>query len=103
VQGARREYDTFRSNPVDAYTRELRSRLAFADLLGSAVIAEPLRGTAALPTFFRTASGPGWALVGDAGHHKDPLIARGSPTHSATRTSLHRPSAGGAGITSTST
>jgi 2-polyprenyl-6-methoxyphenol hydroxylase-like FAD-dependent oxidoreductase len=77
VQGARREYDTFRSNPVDAYTRELRSRLAFADLLGNAVIAEPLRGTAALPTFFRTASGPGWALVGDAGHHKDPLIARG--------------------------
>jgi flavin-dependent dehydrogenase len=30
-----------------------------------------------LPTFFRTASGPGWALVGDAGHHEDPLIARG--------------------------
>jgi hypothetical protein len=57
---------------------------------GDAVIAEPLRGTAALPTFFRTASGPGWALVGDVGHHKDPLIARGSPTHSATRTSLHR-------------
>jgi 2-polyprenyl-6-methoxyphenol hydroxylase-like FAD-dependent oxidoreductase len=40
-------------------------------------MAEPLRGTAALPTFFRTSSGPGWALVGDAGHHKDPVIARG--------------------------
>jgi 2-polyprenyl-6-methoxyphenol hydroxylase-like FAD-dependent oxidoreductase len=36
-----------------------------------------LRGTAALPTFFRVPSGPGWALAGDAGHHKDPLIARG--------------------------
>jgi 2-polyprenyl-6-methoxyphenol hydroxylase-like FAD-dependent oxidoreductase len=75
VQGARREYDTFRSNPVDAYTRELRSRLALAYLLGDAVIAEPVRGCVA--TFCRTASGPGWALVGDAGHHKDPLIARG--------------------------
>jgi flavin-dependent dehydrogenase len=36
-----------------------------------------LRGTAALPTFFREPSGPGWALIGDAGHHKDPMIARG--------------------------
>ncbi len=31
----------------------------------------------ARPTFFRTPSGPGWALAGDAGHHKDPAIARG--------------------------
>jgi flavin-dependent dehydrogenase len=30
-----------------------------------------------LPTFFRVPSGPGWALVGDAGQHKDPMIARG--------------------------
>ena len=27
--------------------------------------------------FFRTASGPGWALLGDAGHHKDPITAQG--------------------------
>jgi flavin-dependent dehydrogenase len=27
--------------------------------------------------FFRVSSGPGWALAGDAGHHKDPVIARG--------------------------
>ena len=77
VQGPRGEYPTFRSDPLPAYVRELRSRPALADLLGEAVIAERLRGTAALPTFFRMSSGPGWALVGDAGHHKDPLIARG--------------------------
>jgi 2-polyprenyl-6-methoxyphenol hydroxylase-like FAD-dependent oxidoreductase len=28
-------------------------------------------------TFFRRSAGPGWALIGDAGHHKDPLVARG--------------------------
>jgi 2-polyprenyl-6-methoxyphenol hydroxylase-like FAD-dependent oxidoreductase len=55
----------------------LRSRPALSDLLAGAVVAERPRGTAALPTFFRTAAGPGWALAGDAGHHKDPLIARG--------------------------
>jgi len=37
----------------------------------------PLRGTGDLPTFFRASAGPGWALAGDAGHHKDPLTARG--------------------------
>jgi 2-polyprenyl-6-methoxyphenol hydroxylase-like FAD-dependent oxidoreductase len=30
-----------------------------------------------LPNFFRRAYGPGWALVGDAGHHKDPASAQG--------------------------
>lgn len=29
-------------------------------------------GTADLPNFFRKPYGPGWALVGDAGYHKDP-------------------------------
>jgi 2-polyprenyl-6-methoxyphenol hydroxylase-like FAD-dependent oxidoreductase len=28
-------------------------------------------------TPFRLIFGPGWALVGDAGHHKDPMQARG--------------------------
>lgn len=30
-----------------------------------------------LPNFFRRPYGPGWALIGDAGHHKDPTLARG--------------------------
>lgn len=38
---------------------------------------EPFRGTADLPNFFRRPYGPGWALVGDAGYHKDPITAQG--------------------------
>jgi flavin-dependent dehydrogenase len=34
-------------------------------------------GTGVLPNFFRKPYGPGWVLVGDAGHHKDPITARG--------------------------
>ena len=34
-------------------------------------------GTADLPNFFRKPYGPGWALVGDAGYHKDPVNAQG--------------------------
>jgi flavin-dependent dehydrogenase len=38
---------------------------------------EPFYGAADLPNFFRKPYGPGWALVGDAGHHKDPYLALG--------------------------
>ncbi|MGH9229126.1 MAG: NAD(P)/FAD-dependent oxidoreductase [Acidimicrobiales bacterium] len=30
-----------------------------------------------VPNFFRTPSGPGWALVGDAGYTRDPVTAQG--------------------------
>src|SRR5262245_51081489 len=38
---------------------------------------ERFKGTADVPNFFRTPYGPGWALVGDAGYHKDPFTAQG--------------------------
>lgn len=38
---------------------------------------ECFRGSADLPNFYRTAYGPGWVLVGDAGHHKDPATGFG--------------------------
>jgi len=38
---------------------------------------ERIVGTADLPAFFRKPFGPGWALVGDAGYHKDPVTAQG--------------------------
>jgi 2-polyprenyl-6-methoxyphenol hydroxylase-like FAD-dependent oxidoreductase len=39
--------------------------------------AERFVGTADLPSFFRRPYGSGWALVGDAGYHRDPLAAWG--------------------------
>ncbi|MCA9965143.1 MAG: FAD-dependent monooxygenase [Anaerolineales bacterium] len=38
---------------------------------------ERFYGIADLPNFFRKPYGSGWALVGDAGHHKDPYMALG--------------------------
>jgi flavin-dependent dehydrogenase len=40
---------------------------------------EPFAGSGDLPNFFRRAHGRGWALVGDAGYHKDPMLAYGAP------------------------
>jgi 2-polyprenyl-6-methoxyphenol hydroxylase-like FAD-dependent oxidoreductase len=34
-------------------------------------------GTDDLPNLYRTSLGPGWALAGDAGHHKDPSTGMG--------------------------
>jgi flavin-dependent dehydrogenase len=38
---------------------------------------ERLYGAVHLPNFFRKPHGNGWALVGDAGYHKDPYLALG--------------------------
>lgn len=45
--------------------------------LSQATIADRLYGTGDQRNFFRHAHGPGWALVGDAGHHKDSINAHG--------------------------
>jgi 2-polyprenyl-6-methoxyphenol hydroxylase-like FAD-dependent oxidoreductase len=37
----------------------------------------PVRTAARLPNHVRAASGPGWALVGDAGYHRDPITGHG--------------------------
>lgn len=39
--------------------------------------AEKFRGSVELDGFFRRPYGPGWALVGDAGYHKNPITAEG--------------------------
>ncbi|GLY96183.1 NAD(P)/FAD-dependent oxidoreductase [Actinoplanes sp. NBRC 103695] len=36
-----------------------------------------VRGAARLPNHRRRATGPGWALVGDAGYHRDPITGHG--------------------------
>ena len=38
---------------------------------------ERFYGASDLPSFYRRPYGPGWALVGDAGLHKDPILALG--------------------------
>ncbi|MEW2512405.1 NAD(P)/FAD-dependent oxidoreductase [Streptomyces sp. NPDC046870] len=50
---------------------EVRDRLAAGRAVGAVQGAQNLRN------YFRRAWGPGWALAGDAGHHKDPIGARG--------------------------
>ena len=50
---------------------------SFAERLRAATRETRIVGTGDLPNFFRKPYGPGWALVGDAGYHKDPITAQG--------------------------
>jgi flavin-dependent dehydrogenase len=45
--------------------------------LADATMVDRLYGTGDQRNFFRRAHGPGWVLVGDAGHHKDSINAHG--------------------------
>jgi menaquinone-9 beta-reductase len=47
------------------------------EALGQTGATPPLQGFGGLPGLIRAASGPGWALVGDAGYFKDPITAHG--------------------------
>ena len=47
------------------------------DLVGDARREGPMRIVPTWQAYFRTSAGPGWALVGDAGHFKDPSAAQG--------------------------
>jgi flavin-dependent dehydrogenase len=50
---------------------------SLADRMAGARQAERIWGTGDQQNFFRQAAGRGWALVGDSGHHKDSITARG--------------------------
>lgn len=63
---------------IDRAYRRAAARVPWlADRLASSRQAERYVGTGDLDAFFRQAAGPGWALLGDAGQHKDPVTAQG--------------------------
>jgi flavin-dependent dehydrogenase len=49
----------------------------FAERVRAAKRETKFIGSAELPGYFRKPYGPGWALVGDAGYHKNPITAMG--------------------------
>jgi 2-polyprenyl-6-methoxyphenol hydroxylase-like FAD-dependent oxidoreductase len=49
----------------------------FAERVRGATRESKFIGSAELPGYFRKPFGPGWALVGDAGYHKNPITAMG--------------------------
>ena len=66
----------YRADVEANYLKTLQLAPEFAERVASATREARFIG-AAVPNFFRTPYGPGWALVGDAGYTKDPITAQG--------------------------
>jgi 2-polyprenyl-6-methoxyphenol hydroxylase-like FAD-dependent oxidoreductase len=67
----------FRADPEGMWEAMLDANPAVRIRLGGATNFTKLRSTGDNVAFFRRSSGPGWALAGDAGHFKDPIIGQG--------------------------
>ena len=59
------------------FTQALEIVPGLAERVRNGKRTEQFYGSGDLPFFFRKPFGPGWALVGDAGYHKDPITAQG--------------------------
>ncbi|HUG15759.1 MAG TPA: NAD(P)/FAD-dependent oxidoreductase [Thermomicrobiales bacterium] len=71
------DFDVFRKDHHANYLAGVDAHACIAERLDGASLAEPVRGIAGVRGYYRQAWGSGWALVGDAAHQMDPLVARG--------------------------
>ena len=77
TQCAIAEADEFRRDLEASHLATIGLAPELAERVRAGRRVEPIRGTAQLPNFFRKPFGPGWALVGDSGLHRDPILAQG--------------------------
>jgi 2-polyprenyl-6-methoxyphenol hydroxylase-like FAD-dependent oxidoreductase len=77
VSPERHERAQFRAALEENVMRHARSVEPVAAALANARRAEKIYGIVKFSGYFREAAGPGWVLVGDAGHFKDPAAGRG--------------------------
>jgi flavin-dependent dehydrogenase len=73
----RDRFDAFREDHRGNYFKGLQTLPQVMERLGDAELEGPIVGTGDLPNFLRVPFGNGWALVGDAGSHKDPHTIQG--------------------------
>lgn len=71
------EFHAVRADIEQHFLASLELAPGLAERVRNATRAERFRGTGNLPNYFRRPQGDGWALVGDAGYHKDPILALG--------------------------
>lgn len=78
IQWPREEFDAIRRDIPGSFHKALEECTPhLARRVRQGKQEERFAGTGDLPNFFRKPYGPGWALIGDAGHFKDPILAHG--------------------------
>jgi flavin-dependent dehydrogenase len=71
------EFHRVRSDIESSFMTALELVPGLAERIHTGTRSERFRGTGTLPNFYCRPHGAGWALVGDAGYHKDPITALG--------------------------
>ena len=71
------EFHAVRADVERSFHDALALAPALAERLATGERADRFYGIGDLPFYYRKPYGPGWALVGDAGYHKDPITAQG--------------------------
>ena len=71
------QFHAFRADIARNFLQTLDLAPQFAERVRQGKQEGRFMGTADVPNFFRKPYGPGWALVGDAGYHKDPYAGTG--------------------------
>lgn len=71
------EYDSFRRDHERLFWERFTADPRLAPRLERAKVVAPIRGRGDLVNLLRVAAGPGWALLGDSGQHKDPVFGQG--------------------------
>src|SRR5687768_8093891 len=71
------QFPAFRADTEKVFMEKMELAPELAGRVRQGKREEKFFGSADLPGFFRKPYGPGWALVGDAGYHKDPITALG--------------------------
>jgi flavin-dependent dehydrogenase len=71
------EFPHFRTDVERNYLATLDLAPGLAERVRRGRREERFFGTGDVPGYFRIPYGPGWALVGDAGYHKDPITGQG--------------------------
>lgn len=77
VEWPHTEFPTVRADVDQNFARALNLAPGLAERVRAGRREDRFYGTADLPNHFRRPHGPGWALVGDAGLHRDPITAQG--------------------------
>jgi 2-polyprenyl-6-methoxyphenol hydroxylase-like FAD-dependent oxidoreductase len=72
-----RRRDEVRADRTGAYEEGVRRWPELGEALAPARRSQPVQLMSNWHGFFRRSAGPGWALVGDAGHFKDPTPGQG--------------------------
>ena len=71
------EFHAVRADVERSFYEALRLAPPLAERLATGERADRYYGIGDLPFYYRKPYGPGWALIGDAGYHKDPITAQG--------------------------